>query len=148
MPGKKCGTILLTAEELSNCRVSMGHMLEYKLLHSLDSLTGHFGRLWAIWVPTVPLYPSLGHCYHAAVCEQARQKGLLWEVRPFPCVLQEQRRWHVSHSRSGLRLEMWPKFNAWRMLGISTSNGLNATPRHSPVSCFPPGSPSATRQRL
>lgn len=147
MPGKKCGTILLTAEELSNCRVSVGHMLEHKLLHSPDSLIGHFGRLWAIWVPTVPLYPSLGHCYHAAVCKQAGQEGLLWEVRPFPCVLQEQRRWHVSHSHSMLRLEMWPSLmrgESWE----STSSGLNATPRHSPVSCFPPGSPSATRQRL
>lgn len=28
VPGKKCGTILLTAEELSNCRVSKGHMLD------------------------------------------------------------------------------------------------------------------------
>lgn len=123
-------------------------MLEYKLTHSPDSLTGHFGRLRATVVPTAPLYPSLGHCHHAAVCKQAGQKGLLWEVRPFPCVLQEQWRWHVSHSHTVLRLEMWPMLNDWRILGISTSSGLSATPRHSPVSCLPPGSPSATRQRL
>ena len=111
---------------------------------------------------------STGHCHHAAVCKQAGQEGLLWEIRPLPRVLQEQRGWHVSHSPTiavgPLGLLGWDILDSIRTWA---QNSLKAAPnmclnqayealslgsvlpqRQDPVLLSSPGSPSATRQRL
>lgn len=54
----------------------------------------------------------------------------------------------MSHPHTALRLGMKFMLKEWEILGSSVGSGLGATPRKFPVSCLPPGSPSATRQRL
>lgn len=111
-----------------------------------DSLTGHIGKQ-PVWVPTAPL--SIPRTLPPCSCVQTSwtKRTSLGSQTLSLCSTGAMKTARES-PHTVLRLEMWPKFNEWRILGISTSSGLSATPRHSPVSCLPPGSPSATRQRL
>lgn len=72
IPGKKCGVIIFTAEELSNCRVSVAGIFSY-CLHLLFAL---MLLLWslAILSPTYTITPTHRHTRTHTTCNNRTKR--------------------------------------------------------------------------
>ena len=63
----------------------------------VNSMFNHKSELNQTWNQRMcELFVFPGHSDHAALCQQAGQKGFLRQVWPFPCLLPEQWGWDVS----------------------------------------------------